>query len=291
MCCDAFDPVETNSVCVPIMSCNQLRLMLKLSLRFLFQLLLLLLPLPLPRPPLLLLLIIPWQGINCENDRPIYIQCTSIEWQRQQHQVLLLRLLSLSVPFTLPLQLRLVLVLVLGTFVASSVFPHVFCNFCFWFSFPSGLDAFLPGSSSVAAFWARQSSVLVVRLRPTGQQQTNNFSGHDTKIDSMSSLFGSLIDMSNQAAEMCPQNAASNDTDNETSEPNNDGCVAFRLPLWLTTQLATGNLQLATRHSISHCICNPASLPHGQAFAKGQFRWWNDRISKSPKMGDPLQNA
>jgi len=44
----------------------------------------------------------------------------------------------------------------------------------------------------------------------------------------MSSLFGSLIDMSNQAAEMCPQNAASSDTDNETSEPNN---AAFRLPL------------------------------------------------------------
>jgi len=35
-----------------------------------------------------LLLIIPWQGIKCENDRPIYIQCTSIERPRQQHQVL-----------------------------------------------------------------------------------------------------------------------------------------------------------------------------------------------------------
>jgi len=52
----------------------------------------------------------------------------------------------------------------------------------------------------------------------------NNFSDHDTKIDSMSSLFGNLIDMSNQAAEMCPQNAARNDTDNNnkpTSRPVN----------------------------------------------------------------------
>lgn len=83
-------------LCVCIMSCSccrcslcciresrcpasdRLRLMLMPMLLLRLLLLLLLL--------MLLLLIIPWQGIKCENDRPIYIQCTSIQPQQQQQQ-------------------------------------------------------------------------------------------------------------------------------------------------------------------------------------------------------------
>jgi len=107
--------------------------------------------------------------------------------------------------------------------VASSVFPiaSYFCCCCPVFTL-------LPSLLGPAIKRTCCTTPATGQPAKTTDQPTNNFSGHDTKIDSMSSLFGSLIDMSNQAAEMCPQNAASNDTDNETSQPNH---AAFRLPL------------------------------------------------------------
>jgi len=115
----------------------------------------------------------------------------------------------------------------LGTFVASSVSPSPF-SFIFFVVVVVFVFTLLPRPKRPGnqAYLLSDSSNWATD-QPTNRP-TNNFSGHDTKIDSMSSLFGSLIDMSNQAAEMCPQNAASSDTDNETSEPNN---AAFRLPL------------------------------------------------------------